>query len=126
MADLPPFAKAITRTVLIFDGAMGTEIYRRDVLTDRCFDELCLSNPDLIRAIHSDYCNATFLQNEIPGVTVPEEVMDRMAAHESREDQRRTGIEIAREAVEEVRNRVARIQVSAPFGNIHTALAVIQ
>jgi homocysteine S-methyltransferase len=50
--------------------------------------------------------------------------MERMAAHESREDQRKTGIEIARECVAKVRDRLAGIQVSAPFGNIDTALAV--
>ena len=70
--------------------------------------------------------NAQFLQNEVPGVTIPEETMARMAAYSTKEDQRRTGIEIAREAVIRVRDRVAGIQVSAPFGNIHTALAVIE
>ncbi|NIA13254.1 MAG: bifunctional homocysteine S-methyltransferase/methylenetetrahydrofolate reductase [Nitrospiraceae bacterium] len=70
--------------------------------------------------------NAEFLQNEVPGVTIPENTMARMSAYSTKEDQRRVGIEIAREAVERVRDRVAGIQVSAPFGNIHTALAVIQ
>jgi len=44
--------------VLVFDGAMGTEIYRHHVFTNRSFDELCLSDPALIRQIHSDYCDA--------------------------------------------------------------------
>jgi homocysteine S-methyltransferase len=70
--------------------------------------------------------NAQFMQNEVPGVTVPESIMDRMASVESREDQRRVGIEIACEAVEKIRERIAGIQVSAPFGNIDTALAVIE
>jgi len=69
--------------------------------------------------------NASFLQNEVPGVTIPESIMDRMAAHENKDDQRRTGIEIAREMVESVRDRIAGIQVSAPFGNVNTALQVI-
>ena len=37
---------------------MGTEIYRHHVFTNRCFDELCLSDPKLIRQIHADYCDA--------------------------------------------------------------------
>jgi homocysteine S-methyltransferase len=69
--------------------------------------------------------NATFMQNEVPGVEVPESVMQRMASVESREDQLRMGIEIARESVERVRDRVAGIQVSAPFGKIEIALSVI-
>ncbi len=69
--------------------------------------------------------NATFMKNEVPGVTVPDEIMDRMAAHDDREAQRQEGIAIARESVERVRDRVAGIQVSAPFGNVHTALEVM-
>ena len=70
--------------------------------------------------------NATFMQNEVPGVEIPDSVMQRMASAESREDQLKMGIEVARESVEEVRDRVAGIQVSAPFGKIDIALAVIE
>jgi homocysteine S-methyltransferase len=70
--------------------------------------------------------NAQFMQNEVPGVVIPETVMQRMAAVESREGQLATGVEIARESVERVRDRVAGIQVSAPLGKIETALAVIE
>jgi homocysteine S-methyltransferase len=52
--------------------------------------------------------------------------MERMAAATSREDQLATGVAIAREAVQRVRDRVAGIQVSAPLGKIETALAVIE
>lgn len=69
--------------------------------------------------------NASFMQNEVPGVTVPDAVMARMGRYEKREDQRREGIAIAREAVARLQDRLAGIQVSAPFGNIETALAVI-
>jgi homocysteine S-methyltransferase len=74
----------------------------------------------------ASYRNASFLQNEVPGVEIPESVMQRMAAVESREDQLKVGVEIARESVERVRGRVVGIQVSAPFGKIATALAVIE
>ncbi len=73
----------------------------------------------------ASYRNALFMKNEVPGVTVPDAIMERMEAVESREDQQKVGIEIARESVERVRDRVAGIQVSAPFGNVQTALAVI-
>jgi len=36
---------------MVFDGAMGTEIYRRHVFTNRCFDELSLSDPEHIREV---------------------------------------------------------------------------
>lgn len=74
----------------------------------------------------ASYRNAQFMQNEVPGVEIPERVMDRMAAVESREDQTRVGVEIARESVQRVADRVAGIQVSAPFGKVETACAVIE
>ena len=52
------FTDALARGVLVFDGAMGTEIYRHHVFTNRSFDELCLSDAKLIETIHRDYCDA--------------------------------------------------------------------
>lgn len=74
----------------------------------------------------TSYRNASFMKNEVPGVVLPDAVMERMAAVESREDQLRVGIDIARESIARVRDRVAGIQVSAPFGKAETALAVIE
>jgi methionine synthase / methylenetetrahydrofolate reductase(NADPH) len=74
----------------------------------------------------TSYRNAAFMRNEVPGVVVPDAVMERMASVESREGQLAMGIEIARESVARIRHRVAGIQVSAPFGRIETALAVIE
>ncbi len=68
--------------------------------------------------------NAEFMKAEVPGVVVPDSIMARMGAADTKEDQRKTGIEIAREAVEAIRNRVAGVQISAPFGNVKTAIAV--
>ncbi len=69
--------------------------------------------------------NAEFMRNEVPGVVVPDETMRRMASASGREEQRRAGIGIARDAVARLRGAVAGVQVSAPFGNVATALAVL-
>src|SRR5580693_5605675 len=45
------------RTVLC-DGAMGTALYSRGVFINRCFDELNLSQPDLVRSVHEEYLQA--------------------------------------------------------------------
>ena len=37
------------------DGAMGTLLMERGVPANRCFEELCLSRPELICEIHEDY-----------------------------------------------------------------------
>ncbi len=70
--------------------------------------------------------NATFMKNEVPGVVIPDWVMERMASLSSREDQLKIGIDIARQSVARIRDRVAGIQVSAPLGKVANALAVIE
>ena len=44
--------------VLICDGAMGTMLYTKGVFISRCFDELNISNPQLVRDVHADYAAA--------------------------------------------------------------------
>ncbi|MFA7626895.1 MAG: bifunctional homocysteine S-methyltransferase/methylenetetrahydrofolate reductase, partial [Candidatus Kapaibacterium sp.] len=44
--------------VLLFDGGFGTELYNRGVFINRCFDEVNLSNPVLVKQIHEDYIKA--------------------------------------------------------------------
>ncbi|MCE2901946.1 MAG: bifunctional homocysteine S-methyltransferase/methylenetetrahydrofolate reductase [Gemmatimonas sp.] len=70
--------------------------------------------------------NAEFLANEVPGVTVPPEVLERMrrANETSKEHALAEGIAIAREALARVRGAVQGVQVSAPFGKIELALEV--
>ncbi|MHB1313080.1 MAG: bifunctional homocysteine S-methyltransferase/methylenetetrahydrofolate reductase, partial [Gemmatimonadaceae bacterium] len=72
--------------------------------------------------------NAEFLANEVPGVTVPQEVIDRMrrANEKSKEHAVAEGIAIAREALARVRGAVQGVQVSAPFGKVELALEVFK
>jgi homocysteine S-methyltransferase len=43
---------------LLCDGAMGTLLYSKGIFINRCYDELNLAMPDLIREIHHDYYQA--------------------------------------------------------------------
>lgn len=43
---------------VLCDGAMGTLLYAKGVFINKCYDELNLTQPDLIRNIHNDYLNA--------------------------------------------------------------------
>ena len=74
------------------------------------------------------YRNAQFMNNEVPGVSVTDEVMERMriASDKSKEHGLREGIAIARETLERVRERVAGVQVSAPLGRVDLALQVFE
>ncbi|MBN2651990.1 MAG: bifunctional homocysteine S-methyltransferase/methylenetetrahydrofolate reductase [Spirochaetales bacterium] len=73
----------------------------------------------------ASYRNALFMNNEVPGVSVPDHIMKRMEKAGSKEEARLEGIAIAREIVEQIRPYVRGIQVSPPFGNIDTALRVL-
>lgn len=53
-----PFLERIAEGVVVCDGAMGTMLYARGVFLNRCFDELNLSNPALVRAVHEEYLEA--------------------------------------------------------------------
>ena len=70
--------------------------------------------------------NAEFLANEVPGVSVPDDVIARMrrANEKSKEHAVAEGIAIAREMLDRVRPLVQGIQVSAPFGKVELALDV--
>ena len=70
--------------------------------------------------------NAEFLANEVPGVTVPAQVLERMrkASEKSKEHGVAEGVAIAREMLDRVRGSVQGVQVSAPFGKIELALEV--
>src|SRR6476661_492820 len=43
---------------VLCDGAMGTLLYAKGVFINKCYDELNLTQPDLIRGIHQEYMNA--------------------------------------------------------------------
>jgi homocysteine S-methyltransferase len=47
-----------TDHVTVFDGAMGTQLYAKGVYINRSYDELNLTNPDLVRAVHEEYVRA--------------------------------------------------------------------
>src|SRR5262249_6922610 len=44
--------------VYLFDGAMGTMLYSRGIYINRCYDELNLTNSDLVLNVHRDYVKA--------------------------------------------------------------------
>jgi homocysteine S-methyltransferase len=52
------FLDRLARGPVVFDGAMGTMLYGRGVFVNRCFDELNLSSPNLVRQVHSEYLEA--------------------------------------------------------------------
>src|SRR4029077_12654386 len=57
-APVKGFLERLQDGVVVGDGAMGTMLYARGVFINRCFDELNLSNPSLVRSVHEEYLEA--------------------------------------------------------------------
>ncbi len=69
--------------------------------------------------------NAEFMKDELR-VSVPDSIIERMAAAPNTEAARAEGIEIARQMLRQVRGLVQGAQVSAPLGRYSSALAVLE
>jgi len=69
--------------------------------------------------------NAEFMKNELR-VSVPDSILERMAAAPSPEAARHEGIAIAREMLIEVRGMVQGAQISAPNGKYTAAVDVLE
>jgi homocysteine S-methyltransferase len=69
--------------------------------------------------------NAEFMANEVPGVLVPEAVLERMRTAEDGAAATAQGIAIARETLLAIQGMVQGVHVSAPGGRIEVALAVL-
>src|ERR1700753_2722144 len=52
------FADIFSDRPVLAAGAMGTVLYARGVFINRCYDELNLSDPNLILSVHEDYLHA--------------------------------------------------------------------
>lgn len=72
------------------------------------------------------YRNAEFMKHEVPGVYVPDEILERMKKHTTKEDSAQEGIKIARETLSAIKDHISGAQISAPFGHIQYSLQVME
>lgn len=92
------------RTVLC-DGAMGTSLYQRGIFINRCFDELNLTQPEMVRLVHEEYLQAgaqivetnTFGANGIR--------LQRYGLRDQVLEINRAGAELARKAVNQLADK---------------------
>jgi|CZKU01.1.fsa_nt_gi homocysteine S-methyltransferase len=54
-----PFLDAVRTSVLVVDGAMGSQLYERGVLYGtNCFEQLNVSRPEIVAKVHEDFVRA--------------------------------------------------------------------
>src|ERR1700723_1434168 len=94
------------RTVLC-DGAMGTSLYARGVFINRCFDELNLSQPELVRSVHEDYlqAGAEIIETNTFGANALR--LQRYGLRDKVGEINRAGVAIARQAVRQLADKQA-------------------
>ncbi len=73
----------------------------------------------------TSYRNAEFMNNEVPGASVPPDVLERMRKTTTKEEGFAEGVAIARETYEHIRGEVAGVQLSAPMGRVEGVLSIL-
>jgi 5,10-methylenetetrahydrofolate reductase len=71
------------------------------------------------------YRNAEFMNNEVPGATVPAEILERMRKTTTKEEGFLEGVKIARETYDRAKGGVAGVQLSAPLGRIEGIFMIL-
>jgi homocysteine S-methyltransferase len=104
---MPRFADIFANRPVLADGAMGTVLYSRGVFINRCYDELNLSDPGLILAIHEEYlqAGAEILETNTFGAN-----RFRLARHGlggKVAEINAAGVKLARQAVEHLKDKQA-------------------
>ena len=99
--------RLFTGSVVLCDGAMGTMLYARGVFINRCYDELNLSQPELVREIHAEYlqAGAEVIETNTFGANAL-----RLGMHGLQDKVREinlAGVKLARACVNEIREKQA-------------------
>jgi methionine synthase / methylenetetrahydrofolate reductase(NADPH) len=74
----------------------------------------------------TSYRNAEFMNNEVPGISVPPAIMERMRKADTGDKARAEGVRIAQELLLALRDLVQGVQIAAPFGRYAMAVEVAQ
>jgi len=72
----------------------------------------------------TSFRHAEFLNNEVPGITIPPTIMERMRQADTGDRARAEGVKIAQETLLAIRDLVQGVQIAAPFGRYAMAVEV--
>src|SRR5206468_721905 len=92
------FLERLKQSPVLCDGAMGTLLYAKGIFINRSYDELNLSQPELIRNIHHDYlqAGAEIIETNTFGANAFR--LGRHSLADKVGDINRAGVRLAREA----------------------------
>ncbi len=107
MARLDPVAKLFEGGTVLCDGAMGSMLYGRGIFINRCYDELNVSQPDLVRELHLEYLQAGAQVIETNTFGANAVRLERFGLEGRVWELNVAGVRLAREGVTQVRDKQA-------------------
>jgi methionine synthase / methylenetetrahydrofolate reductase(NADPH) len=90
---------------VLCDGAMGTMLYSCGVFINRCYDELNVSQPEMVRSVHQQYLQAGAEVIETNTFGANSFRLERFGLREKVREFNLAGVAIARQAVEAIREK---------------------
>ena len=106
-ADSAGVARLFTGVPVLCDGAMGTMLYSRGVFINRCYDELNLSQPEMVREVHAEYLQAGAEVVETNTFGANRFRLEHHGFEDKVRDINVAGVKLARECVERIREKQA-------------------
>ena len=107
MARLNPVAELFEGGTVLCDGAMGSMLYGRGIFINRCYDELNVSQPELVREVHLEYLQAGARVIETNTFGANAVRLERFGLEGRVWELNVAGVRLAREAVTQVRDKQA-------------------
>ena len=108
---------------VLCDGAMGSMLYGRGVFINRCYDELNLSQPETVRAVHTEYLQAGAVIIETNTFGANRVRLERFGLGAKLEEINNAGVRLARECVNQMREKQAsEAFVAGAVGSLGTRL----
>lgn len=102
-----PVSRLFSGSPVLCDGAMGTMLYARGVFINKCYDELNLTQPDLVRAIHQEYLQAGAEVIETNTFGANAYRLEHFGLRDKVWDINVAGVRLARQSVNEIRDKQA-------------------
>ena len=92
---------------VLSDGAMGTMLYGRGIFINRCFDELNLSQPEVVAGVHAEYllAGSQIIETNTFGANAYR--LDRYGLRDRVRDINLAGVRIARQCVAQIAEKQA-------------------
>lgn len=100
-------ARLFAGGTVLCDGAMGTMLYARGVFINRCYDELNLSQPETVRAVHAEYLQAGAEVVETNTFGANAFRLEHYGLQDKVREINVAGVKLARECVEQIREKQA-------------------